>query len=110
MDVTINARHLKVGDSLRAQADYRLERLQRLEPRITSATITLEAVGTDRQAEARLGVAGGPPIIGHGSGATLRNALDGAMDRIERQLKRRRQRMRNNRTRTFRGVEGDLVG
>jgi ribosomal subunit interface protein len=109
MDVKINARNLRVPDSLRAQVQFRLDRMQRLENRITAATITFEAENLTRSAEARLAVAGGPPIIGHGEGATLRNALDAAMDRIERQLKRRRQRSRDSRTRTGRR-EGDLVG
>jgi ribosomal subunit interface protein len=109
MDVSINARNLKIGESLRAQADYRLGRLQRLEPRITSATLTLEVENAIKSAEARLAVAGGPPVMGHGQGATLRNALDAAMDRMERQLKRRRQRLRDSRNRTARR-EGRLVG
>jgi ribosomal subunit interface protein len=109
MDITINARHERVGDSLRAQAEYRLDRLQRLEQRITAAIITFETDNGTKSAEARLVVAGGPPILGRGDGATPRNALDAALDRIERQLKRRRQRLRDNRTRAGRR-EGRLVG
>jgi ribosomal subunit interface protein len=109
MDISINARHERVSDSLRAQAEYRLQRLQRLEQRITSATITFESEHATKSAEARLSVAGGPPIIAHGSGSMMRNALDEAMDRIERQLKRRRKRLRDNRTRAGRR-EGRLVG
>jgi putative sigma-54 modulation protein len=107
MDISINARHQRVGDSLRAQAEFRLSRLQRLEERITSADIVFEVENTTRNAEARLRIAGGPPIIGHGEGATLRNALDAAMDRLERQLKRRRQRRRDSRTRVGRDSSQD---
>jgi ribosomal subunit interface protein len=102
MDISIKGRHTRVGDSLRAQAEFRMERMQRLEDRITAATITFESANTVKSAEARLAVAGGPPVISHGEGATLRNALDAAMDRIERQLKRRRQRARTGRTREVR--------
>lgn len=110
MEIQINARNVKASDSLRAQAAFRMERLQRLEQRITSATITFEVDGTTKRAEARLNAAGGPPVIAEGNGATLRNALDAAMDRIERQLKRRRQRRRDSRTRAVRGRAGGLVG
>jgi ribosomal subunit interface protein len=109
MDISINARHQRVGESLRSQAEFRLARLQRLDGGITSARITFEVQNTTRIAEARLAVSGGPPIIGHGEGATLRNALDAAMDRLERQLKRRRQRRRAGRTRSDRREEGRLV-
>jgi ribosomal subunit interface protein len=108
MDLSIKARNLRVAESLRAQAEFRLDRMLRLEQRITAATITFEADNLVKSAEARLTVAGGPPILGRGEGATLRNALDAAMDRIERQLKRRRQRLRDGRTRAGRR-EGDLL-
>lgn len=110
MDININARHLRVGESLRAQAQFRMDRLQRLENRITAATITFEVENTVKSAEARVAVAGGPPIVAQGDGATLRNALDSAMDRLERQLKRRRQRVRANRHRGVREREEGLVG
>jgi ribosomal subunit interface protein len=110
MDITINARHLRIADSVRTQAKFRAARMQRLEPRIMAATITFDTENTARTAEVRMAVGGGPPVIGHGEGATVRNALDAAMDRIERQLKRRRQRRRDSRTRAARRLEGRLVG
>ncbi|CAN5687325.1 hypothetical protein BH23GEM9_BH23GEM9_14170 [soil metagenome] len=93
MDITINARHCKVPDSLRNQASQRFTRLARIDRRLTAATLVFEVEHNVKRAEARVAVAGGPPIISHDEGATLRNAMDGALDRIERQLKRRRQRM-----------------
>jgi ribosomal subunit interface protein len=109
MDITINARNLNVSDSLRNQAAYRFARLERLDRRLTAATLVFEADRTTKRAEARVAVAGGPPIIGHGEGATLRNALDAALDRMERQLKRRRQRMLDRRSRTVRAREDSTV-
>jgi putative sigma-54 modulation protein len=105
MDITINARHHKVPDSLRHQAEYRFERLARLERRLTGATLVFDADRGTKRAEARATVAGGPPIIGNGEGPTLRNALDAALDRMERQLKRRRQRLLDRRGRGARSRE-----
>jgi ribosomal subunit interface protein len=100
MDITINARHCTVPDSLRNQATQRLARLARLDRRLTSATLLFQLDPDHvKRVEARLASAGGPPLISHAEGATLRNAMDGALDRIERQLKRRRQRMIDRRTR-----------
>jgi putative sigma-54 modulation protein len=102
MEITINARHDRVPDSLRNQATQRLTRMQRLHRRLTGAVIVLETERGKRRAEARLAVAGGPPLIGHGEGATLRAALDGALERLERQLKRQRDRVVARRTRDAR--------
>jgi putative sigma-54 modulation protein len=104
MEITINARHCTVPVSLRNQAMQRIMRLQRLHRRLTGGTIVFEVEREVRRVDARLAVAGGPPLIGHGEGATLRAALDGALDRLERQLKRRRERIIARRTRTARGL------
>jgi ribosomal subunit interface protein len=99
MDITINARHCRVPDSLRIQAARRFNRLARIDRRLTAATLVFEVDHGVKRVEARVTVAGAPPMISHDEGATLRNAMDGALARIERQLKRRRQRMLDRRTR-----------
>jgi ribosomal subunit interface protein len=99
MDITINARHCKVPDSLRNQAQQRLDRLARLDRRLTAATLVFDVENTVKRVEARVAVAGGPPIIGAGNGATLRSAMDTSLDRLERQLKSRRKRILTRRTR-----------
>ena len=102
MEITINARHCNVPDSLRNQATQRIHRLQRLHRRLTGGTIVFDVEREVRRAEARLAVAGGPPLISRGEGATLRVAMHSALDRLERQLKRRRERTLARRGRSAR--------
>jgi ribosomal subunit interface protein len=102
MEITINARHISVPESVRNQATQRMSQLQRLNRRLTGGTIVFAAERNARRAEARLAVAGGPPILGHGEGPTLRAALDAAIERLERQLKRRRERVIARRTKPIR--------
>lgn len=109
MDITINARHCKVPDSLRNQAKQRLARLERIDRRLTAATLVFDVEATTRRVEARIAVAGGPPIIGQGEGPILRNALDAALTRAERQLKRRRERRVARRSRGIPVQDRDLV-
>jgi ribosomal subunit interface protein len=99
MEITVNARHCKVPDSLRNQAEQRIARMERLDRRITAATLVFDGTSAQRHVEARLAVAGGPPLVGQGDGPTLRNAMDGALSRLERQLKRHRERQIDRRTR-----------
>lgn len=99
MEITINARHGTVPDAIRNQATRRLQRLQRLERRLTGGVIVFEAERGERLADARLVMAGGPPLVGQGSGPTLRSAMDRALERLETQLKRRRERLIDRRTR-----------
>ena len=100
METRINARHAKLPESLRNQAEQRFTRLERLDPRITTGTLVLDGTARMHRAEARVVTAGGPPLIGHAESATLRGAIDGALDRVERQLKRRGERRIARRTRT----------
>lgn len=97
MDVTISARHTTVPSSLNDHAERLARRLDRYAPKAATMAVNFETENGIRAAEARLTAAGGPPMIGHGTGPTYRNALNQAVDRIERQLKRRRQRRRQNR-------------
>jgi putative sigma-54 modulation protein len=92
MEITINARHGKIPDSLRNQAQQRLARMERFDRRLTSAALVIDAIPNGHHAEARIAPAGGPPLVAHNEAATLRAAIDGALDRVERQLKRRRER------------------
>jgi ribosomal subunit interface protein len=107
MDVTINARHGRVPDSLRNQALQRFTRFERLDRRITGGTLVFDGTPNGNQVEARLSVAGGPPLVSNASGTTPRAAMDGALDRLERQIKRRRQRMIDRRVRS--GRRSDTV-
>lgn len=99
MEVRINARHGKLPDSLRNQAEQRFSRLERLDRRITAGSLVIDGNARMHRAEARLLAAGGPPLIGHAEGPTLRGAIDGALHRLERQLKRRGERRIARRTR-----------
>jgi ribosomal subunit interface protein len=109
MDITINARHCKVPESIRNQAQQRLARLERLDRRLPTATLVFDVENSVCRVEARVTVAGGPPVIGQAEGPTLRSAMEGALSRVERQLKRRRQRIVARRNRSVPLREPDLV-
>lgn len=109
MEVRINARHGKVPDSLRKQAQQRFSRLERLDRRITAGSLFIDGTARLHRAEARLVAAGGPPLIGRAEGPTLRGAIGGALDRLERQLKRRGERRIARRTRGLPAAVSDEV-
>ena len=97
MDVTLNTRHCTVPESIRNQTLMRLERMIRLNPAAQGATANFSAEGTARRLEIRVPMRGRPPLVGQGEGSTFRTALDRAVERMERQLKRRNDRNRNRR-------------
>lgn len=97
MEVTVSAIHCTIPESLHEHASRLGRRLDRYEPRAATLAVTFENPNGLRLVEARLTSAGGPPMLARAKGATYRAALNQVIDRIERQLKRRRQRVRQGR-------------
>jgi ribosomal subunit interface protein len=100
MEVTITARHCAIPESLRDQTERLLRRFQRIHTRATSAVACFEKEAFEKNVEIRLNVGGGPPLIAHASGPTFRAALDRTVDRLDRQVKRRRDRWVQRRSAT----------
>ena len=96
MQVNITARHCNVPNRVRQEAEERLHRLTRYEPRVNNAVIEFDTDHGNKQVETRVFLAGSHSIIAHGSGETFRTALDRSLDRLTRQLKRRRERVRDH--------------
>jgi ribosome-associated translation inhibitor RaiA len=70
--------------------------LSKFERRPTHAHIYFDGEGPQKTAEAHLTVAGGGIFIATGEADTLRAAIDIALERAERQLKRERERHRDH--------------
>lgn len=98
MQVNFTARHCNVPEKVRLDAEERLQRLQRYEPRVDNAVVEFDKDHGDKRVETRIFVAGSHSIIAHGSGDTFRSALDQSIDRLTRQLKRRRERVREHKS------------
>ena len=92
MNVTITARHCDIPDSLRDVAERHVHRLGRYNPKLAAADVTFERERVEHAVEIRLGVAGEPVLVAHGSGATFKSALDRGVHRASRQLRRARER------------------
>jgi ribosomal subunit interface protein len=97
MEVTVSAIHCAIPESLHDHAARLGRRLERYNLRAASIVLTFENPNAQRTVEARLTAAGGPPLLAQATGDTYRAALNQAVDRLERQLKRRRQRGRQGR-------------
>ena len=96
MQVSISARHCNVPRKVRTEAEERLQRLQRYEPRVHNALVEFDKDHDNKLVEMHIFLTGSRSIIAHGSGDTFRTALGQSLDRLTRQLKRRRERVREH--------------
>jgi ribosomal subunit interface protein len=92
MDVRINTRRATVGDTFLRQAEERVRKLDRYEPRLQAVAIVVDEDRGRISVEARADVPGAPPVVASATGATDRGALDGALQKLRRQLRRERSR------------------
>jgi ribosomal subunit interface protein len=92
MDVRIITRRATVGDTFLRQAEERVRKLDRYEPRLQAVAIVVDEDRGRVSVEARADVPGAPPVVASASGATDRSALDGALQKLRRQLRRERSR------------------
>lgn len=99
MNVTMKARNEAVPDTVRRHMEARLSRLQRFERRPTTATVCFGSERGLKNVDIRLKVAGGPsPLLANAGAPSFRSAVDAAVDKLLRQLKRKRERYRRQQT------------
>ena len=103
MRTTVKARNFELTDLLRSQIERKLRRLDRIAHADAEANVELithasRASETANTAEVTL-VSNGSLVRSVGSGPTMNAALDGLIDKLERQVVRARQRPRSVRER-----------
>lgn len=92
MDVRITTRRATIGDSFLRQAEERVRKLDRYEPRLQAVAIVVDEDRGRVSVEVRAEVPGVPPVVAGAQGATSRSALDAALQKLRRRLRRERSR------------------
>jgi putative sigma-54 modulation protein len=98
MQITIKGRHWKVTPDYREYAERRIEKLQRYFSHLISAQLTVTEEGYRHLAELRI-FGNGVDLTGRAQDPDPRVALDAVLEKQERALKRRKERLRDNKKR-----------
>lgn len=93
MDITITARHADLSDSVKAHTDEKLSRLDRYFDGIQEAAVIVSKEKFRYQCEITLKVAGRADLVSTEETAELLSSIDGAIDRLERQVKKHKGRL-----------------
>jgi ribosomal subunit interface protein len=93
MEITLATRHCTVPEPILRHAEERLTRLTKFEPRAASVSVAFQQDHGEKQVETRVAVRGAGVLAAHGAGESFREALDRSAARLERQLRRRRDRL-----------------
>jgi putative sigma-54 modulation protein len=87
MKVTVTFRHVRSTEALRTYAEEKIARLDRYLHRPMEAHVILEVVKKSQRAEIHL-IANGTALFGEEETNDLYSAIDLALDKVERQLKK----------------------
>lgn len=95
MQVTVSGRHMGVSDSLRDYCQQKAERLVRFYDRIQSIEVILDGHNGEHTAEMIVHSDGTPPFVASEENNDAYAAVDLLIDKIERQIRRHKERLRN---------------
>ncbi len=99
MDIRVSGRSVEVGDAFKAHAQDRLQGIaDKYFSRAVSAQVTLghEAHGYGFHVDCTMHVGQGVVLKAEARGSDAHGALEGAADRIEKQLRRYKRRLKNH--------------
>ena len=95
MQITVSGRHMGVSESLKEYCSEKSERLVRYFDRITSIEIILDGKNGRHDAEMIVHADGTTPFVAHEQHADAYAAVDLLLDKVENQLRRHKEKLRN---------------
>jgi putative sigma-54 modulation protein len=94
---TISGRHIEIGDSVKAYAKEKCEKLPRHFDSVSAVQVIVEGKeGNDHSVEIIASIEHSSDSVVTEVGDDLYACIDVAVDKIERQLRRKKEKQRNN--------------
>ena len=99
MHIEIAAHHQHVSDDLRGYVDHIAERLLHIFDGLIALHLTIGSQKDDREAELVVSINHGKPIVAKASNGNLYAAIHTAADRVEKQLRKHKEKLRDHHVR-----------
>ncbi len=97
MEIQITSRHAKASQNLQETITAELNRLEKFFDKITSCHVILDSEHMDKKVEITMNTLG-HQIVGTAKAENLGKAIDGAVEKVERQLKKLNQKIKNHKS------------
>jgi ribosomal subunit interface protein len=111
MQVIVTARHCELDSEVRERIDQQFQNLEKFEPRVTRAEVTVTEEKSGFEAEAVLSIDRAERVHGHAEAPQVRDAVDRLIDKLGVQLRRAHSRRRDHKAppmdQVFGAVESD---
>ena len=99
MQTTITGRHMELTDALREHIEKKIARIGKYYDRISELDVVVAAEGINHRVEIIARVDSHQPFVVNDAGQDAYGCLDSAMDKIERQLTKHKEKIRNRKGR-----------
>lgn len=99
MNITISGHHLSVTEAMKEYARKKASKLERFFDRIRKIQVTLDVEGERQTAEMIVSAVRGSTLIAEVASTDMYAAIDLAVDKLERQLTRHKEKLYNKRNR-----------
>ena len=95
MQIIISGRHVELTDSLREHIEERMSRLARFDERVSRIEVTVSEERKRCRVEANVSRGKRPPAHAGAEAADFRSAVDRVQEKLTRQLKSKREKIRD---------------
>lgn len=96
MNISINARHMDITDAIRGYAQEKVQKLQRYYDRIMSVEVIIDIDGGTPVVEIVVAATHNNTFVGHHRGEDMYGCIDNAIHKVEEQLRRHKDRLREH--------------
>ena len=95
MQINITGHHIEVTPALRAYVTEKLQRIYRHFDNVISIDVILKVENHHKQVEAKVNTAG-KSLFAQDSGTDMYAAIDGLIDKLDKQVRRHKDRVRDH--------------
>jgi putative sigma-54 modulation protein len=93
MQIDISTRHGQITPATKEKISAKLEKLSRFQERLTAVNVIIDLSGDDSQVELRASVERTPDFVSRAKGPTLMGAVDGALQKMQEQMRRHKDKL-----------------
>ncbi len=98
MQISLTGHHVDITDSMRKYVDSKFKRLERHFDQVNNVHVILSVEKLRQKAEATLHVNGGSDIHANDIQEDMYAAIDGLVDKLDRQVKKQKEKNTNHRS------------
>ncbi len=96
MQISVIGRHIEVTEAIRAYAEEKAAKLDRLYDRLEAVDVIIDKVGNRFRTELVVRAAQRHTFVAQMDGSLINESLDLAMEKMERQLRAHKERIRSH--------------